>query len=117
MIVENLTYIIGEKMSSRLIKLEDGTLIEVEVSDDEPMEVSAKGAHDVSSSFDKVKPALLNACRPILEMWKELSDEVHIEQAAVEIGFSFEGEGNIYVTKAKASSNIKVTLTLKPKVK
>lgn len=103
-------------MSSKLIRLEDGTLVEVEVSDDETSHVSEKDAHDVSSSLDKVKPVLLKACRPIASVWKELNQEMQIDQAEVEIGFSFEGEGNIYITKAKAASNLKVKLILKPKV-
>jgi hypothetical protein len=40
---------------------------------------------------------------------------VAIETAEVTINFSFEGEGNIYVTKAKAGSNLSVKLILKPK--
>ena len=103
-------------MSSKLIKLDDGILVEIDASDDEMSEVSDKSASHVSASLDRVKPILLKACRPIAEVWKELNQDVHIDQAEIEIGFSFEGEGNIYITKAKASSNIKVKLILKPKV-
>jgi Trypsin-co-occurring domain 1 len=102
-------------MSSKLIRLKDGTLVEIEVPDDEMSEVNDKNARDVSSSFDKVEPALIKACRPIAAAWTALSQEVEIEQAEVEIGFSFESEGNIYITKAKAASNLKVKLVLKPK--
>jgi hypothetical protein len=103
-------------MGSKLIKLDDETLVEIEVSDDEIAEISYRGARHVSASLDRVKPILLKACRPIAEVWRELNQDVQIAQAEVEIGFSFEGEGNIYITKAKASSNIKVKLILKPKV-
>ena len=103
-------------MGSGLIKLESGILVEVEWSDDEPREVSDRGSRKVSASIDKIRPILVEACRPIAQAWEELRQDVQIEQAQVEIGFSFEGEGNIYITKAKAASNIKVTLTLKPKV-
>jgi hypothetical protein len=44
-----------------------------------------------------------------------MNQDMILEQAEVEIGFSFEGEGNVYVTKAKASSNLTVKLILKPK--
>jgi hypothetical protein len=101
-------------MASKLIKLEDGTLVEVEVSEGEARQVSSSAADKVNTTFDKIKPILVKTCRPIAEAWKELNQEMHIEQAEIEIGFSFEGEGNLYVTKAKASSNLKVTLTLKP---
>jgi Trypsin-co-occurring domain 1 len=104
-------------MNSKLIKLEDGTLIEVAISDDELREVAAKDASWVASSLDRIKPILLNACRPIASMFQEIDREMQIDQAEVEIGFSFESEGNIYITKATATSNLKVKLTLKPRVK
>jgi hypothetical protein len=43
-----------------------------------------------------------------------MNKEMEIEQAEVEIGFSFEAEGNLYITKSKASANLTVKLTLKP---
>lgn len=102
-------------MTSKLIELEDGTLIEVEVPEDEAQQISSKFADRVSTTFDKIKPILVKTCRPIAAAWKEINQEMPIEQAEVEIGFSFEGEGNVYVTKAKAASNLKVKLVLKPK--
>ena len=55
------------------------------------------------------------AVTPVSEVWSELNQEVEVESAEVTINFSFQGEGNIYVTKAKAGSNLSVKLTLKPK--
>jgi hypothetical protein len=40
---------------------------------------------------------------------------MQIEQAEIQIGFSFEGEGNLYVTKSKAGANLTVKMVLKPK--
>lgn len=102
-------------MGSQLIKLEDGTLVEVEVRGGEMDEISSDNARAVKASFEKVQDVLKNVCRPIISMWQELNQEVQVEQAEVEIGFSFESEGNVYITKAKAGSNIKVKLVLKPK--
>jgi Trypsin-co-occurring domain 1 len=101
-------------MATKLIKLEDGTLIEVEVEEAEARQIAGSVADRVNSTFDKIQPILVKTCRPIMAAWKELNKEMEIEQAEVEIGFSFEGEGNIYITKAKASSNVKVKLVLKP---
>lgn len=101
-------------MATKLIKLEDGTLIEVEVQEEDARQIAGSVADRVSSTFEKIQPILVKTCRPIMAAWKELNKEMQIEQAEVEIGFSFEGEGNIYVTKAKASSNVKVKLVLKP---
>jgi Trypsin-co-occurring domain 1 len=101
-------------MATKLIKLEDGTLIEVEVEEEDARQIVGSVADRVNSTFDKIQPILVKTCRPIMAAWKELNKEMQIEQAEVEIGFSFEGEGNIYITKAKASSNVKVKLVLKP---
>ena len=64
---------------------------------------------------DKIKPIIMNAIRPLSSAWKEISQELYIDQAEVELGLSFEGEGNIYITKAKAGANLNIKLTLKSK--
>ncbi|GGA52630.1 hypothetical protein [Okeania sp. KiyG1] len=40
---------------------------------------------------------------------------MEIQQAEVEVSFNFEGEGNLYITKAKAGAYFMVKLVLKPK--
>jgi hypothetical protein len=103
-------------MSTRLIKLQDGTLLEVEVSPGEAQQISGGSiAKKVEATFDKIKPTLINACRPITEVWQELNKEMQVSQAEVEIGLSFAVEGDIYIAKSKSDANIKVKLTLKPK--
>lgn len=103
-------------MATKLIRLEDGTLIEVEVSPGEAQQIAGGSmAKKVNSTFDKIKPTLINACRPITEVWQELNKDMHISQAEVEIGLSFAVEGDIYIAKSKADANLKVKLTLKPK--
>lgn len=102
-------------MNTKLIQLEDGTLVEVEVQEGQVQEISGSFADRVNSTFDNVKPILLKTCRPIAAAWKEINQEMHIEQAEVELGLSFEGEGNLYVTKTKAGANLTVKLVLKPK--
>lgn len=102
-------------MATKLIELEDGTLVEVEVPDDQAKQISSRSADPVSSTFDKIRPILVNVARPIAQAWQEISQEIQIEGAEVQISFSFEGEGNIYITKAKAGSNLTVKLTLKPR--
>ena len=103
-------------MATKLIKLEDGTLVEVEVPPDQAQQISGGFADRVNETFDKVRPILVNTCRPIAAAWKEISQEMEIEQAEVQLGLSFEGEGNLYITKSKAGANLTVKLVLKPKV-
>ncbi|MEM6501876.1 MAG: CU044_2847 family protein [Cyanobacteria bacterium P01_C01_bin.89] len=102
-------------MATKLIQLEDGMLVEVETEENEAKQISSRAADAVKSSFEKIKPLLKTAIKPIAEVWKDLDQEVEIESAEVTINFSFEGEGNIYVTKAKAGSNLSVKLVVKPK--
>lgn len=102
-------------MATKLIELEDGTLVEVVALENEVQQISGGFAKQVNKTFDNIKPLLINICRPIMAAWDELNQDMHIEQAEIELGLSFEGEGNIYVTKATASANLVVKLTLKPK--
>ncbi|NEQ75539.1 MAG: hypothetical protein F6K24_33480 [Okeania sp. SIO2D1] len=102
-------------MATRLIELEDGILVEAEVPENEAQPISTNGIKEVKSSFAKVKPILISISRPIAEAWQEINKDMEIEQAEVEVGFNFEGEGNLYITKAKAGTNLKVKLVLKPK--
>jgi hypothetical protein len=103
-------------MATRLIELEDKTLIEIEIPGDQVEPIAGGVANKVDSTLKKIKPVLVNACKPIIEAWHELNQEMHIEQAEVELGLSFEGEGNIYVTRSKTGANLGVKLILKPKV-
>ncbi len=102
-------------MDTRLIQLDDGTLIEVNASPDEATDISSRFAEKVDSTFDKIKPMLMNVCRPIASVWKEVNKEMQAEQAEIELGLSFEGEGNLFVTRSKASANLPIRLIVKPK--
>ena len=84
-------------MATKLIELEDGILVEVEVPEDQARQISSHLADKVSSTFDQIQPILVKTCHPIIAAWKEISEDIQIEQAEVELGFSFEGEGNLYV--------------------
>ena len=101
-------------MGTKLIRLEDGILVEVEASGNEVQAV-AGFADSVDATFSKIKPVLLKACRPVVSALRDMSNEIDIEQAEIEVGFSFEGEGNVYVAKAKLGANVIVRMTLKSK--
>jgi len=104
-------------MSTKLIKMGDGTLIEVEASSDDIQQISSKAAQQVQDTLPRIKPLLINICKPVLAAWKEMSQDMDIQQAEIELGLSFEGEGNVYIAKAKSGANLSVKLTLKPKPK
>jgi hypothetical protein len=49
-------------------------------------------------------------------VWQELNREMSVDQAEVELGLGFQGEGNLFVTKAVGRANFTVKLTMSPKV-
>jgi len=104
-------------MSTKLIELQDGFLVEVETQEGEVEQIAGgNGVNQVQGTIDKIKPLLLKVCKPICAVWEELDTDMYIEQAEVEIGLGFEAEGNIFVTKAKTTANLTVKLTIKPKI-
>ena len=77
----------GERryVASKLIELSDGTLVEIEVPENRAQPISGGAAEKIKdATIDTIKPIILKACRPISEVWKELDQDMHIEQAEVE---------------------------------
>ena len=102
-------------MSEKLIELEDGVFVMVEVSEDEARPISGGAADRVASSFDKIKPILKSACKPVAEVFRELNREMEVDQAEINLGLGFEGEGRLFVVSGKGKANVSVKLTLKPR--
>src|SRR5215210_6834188 len=109
-----MPYLTENIMATKLIRLEDGTLVEVEAQPNAVEQISSRTADRVEESLDKIVPILVKVCQPITAAWQQLNQDMLLEQAEVELGLSFEGEGNIYITKAKAGANLTVKLVLKP---
>jgi hypothetical protein len=106
-------------MAMKLIKLDNGLMMEVEVSQDEIEQIS--GGRDeviekVQSSMGAVESILKESVKPIVSAYETLNQDVVLERAEVEIGIGFSAEGNIFIAKGKGSANLKVKLVLKPKV-
>lgn len=103
-------------MSSKLIELEDGILIEIDDPAGKAQEISGGAAERIKdATIDRIKPILLKAVKPILDVYQELNRDMQVRQAEVQIGFGFEAEGNLYITKAKGNANLIVKLVLEPK--
>lgn len=100
-------------MASKLIRLEDGTLVEVEVTGNEVQQISGGVAEKVDAVMNNIKPTLLNACQPIVAAVKSLRKDVDIEHVEIEVGLSFDIDGNIYIAKAHVGANILVRMVLK----
>jgi hypothetical protein len=101
-------------MSSKLIQLKDGVLVEVEAPASQSRELSGSFADKVNANIDKIKPILTSVTQPILATWDEIKQNVLVDQAEVELGLSFDIEGNVYIAKTSVSANITIRLVLKP---
>ena len=103
----------------KLIELENGLMMEVEVSQDEIEMISGGIDNDVikkvQSSMGTIEAILKESVTPIVSAYKTLNQDVVLERAEVEIGIGFSAEGNIFIAKGKGSANLKVKLVLSPK--
>lgn len=100
-------------MAIQLIRLGDGTLVEVEIDSDKSEAISGGAARRVDSTLESLAPLLIKTCKPIVLAWKEIKQSINIDSAEIEINLSFEAEGNLYIAKSKGGANLKVKLTLK----
>lgn len=100
-------------MASKFIRLDDGTLVEVEVAKDEAQQIAGGAAKKVDATLEKIKPVLLKMCQPIVTSVKSLREDVDLEQVEVEVALSFDFEGNIYIAKTNFGANVLVRMTLK----
>jgi len=105
-------------MSKKLIELENGLLMEVDVPESE-IEMISGGENDiiqkVESSMSSIEKMLITSVEPITQVYQALNQDVILDRAEVEIGIGFSAEGNIFIAKGKGSANLKVKLVLSPK--
>lgn len=102
-------------MGTKLIKLADGTLVQVKVTESDVQQISGKLADKVEATFSKITPVLLKVCKPVAEAVAEVRQDVELEQVEIEVGLSFEAQGNIYITQATLGANIVIRMKLKSK--
>ncbi|HYT02949.1 MAG TPA: CU044_2847 family protein, partial [Candidatus Acidoferrum sp.] len=88
--------------------------VEVEIPEAQSRQLAGSFADKVNANIDKIKPILTSVAQPILETWNEINQDMLVEQAEVELGLSFDIEGNVYITKASVAANITIKLVLKP---
>lgn len=106
-------------MSKKLIELENGLLMEVDITQSE-IEMISGGNNDmvkkVQSSMGTVEKMLIQSVQPIINAYTVLNKEMVLKEAEVEIGIGFSAEGNIFIAKGNANANLTVKLVLAPKV-
>lgn len=98
---------------SKLIYLDNGGLVEVKVSKYEAKEISARQADMTFSDFSQVENALCKIATPVINSIKRLHDKDDAKVSAeIELGLSFEAEGNLYITHNKVDANLNVKLVI-----
>ena len=97
---------------TRVITLNDGLEVEVEVDNNETSEISNDDV--VNSSIDRLQQLLSRVMQPISNTYRELNKDVNIESTKVTIGVKVGVEGNFILAKSSAGANIQVEMTLKP---
>jgi hypothetical protein len=97
------------------VELQDGIWVQVETSEPQLRRIVDKGAEKrLESGIEMIRPILLKACAPVIDVWKELNREMAIGQAQIELGIGFSAEGNVFIASGKATANLTVRLTLDP---
>ncbi|MBN2603376.1 MAG: hypothetical protein JXA91_04510 [Candidatus Thermoplasmatota archaeon] len=100
-------------MGSKLNELEDGVLVEAEFFSNQMQQISGNFSRKVDTAIESIKPILMRISKPVIEACKEMDKESMVEQAEIEVGFGFEGEGNIYITKSKVGANLNIKMIIK----
>lgn len=97
---------------TKILKLNDGVEVEVEIKDDQAQEIS-DSALSVNTSLNQLQTLLTKVVEPISNTYKELSKDMSIESAKISIGVKIGIEGNFILAKSTAGANIQVELTMK----
>lgn len=88
-------------MATKLIELENGILVEVDAREGEARRISGSVAERIGANLEKIQPVLIAISQTIAQSWEAINKNLKIEKATVELGLSFEAEGNVFITKAK----------------
>ena len=102
-------------MASKLIELEDGILMEVDVPEDQLRQISGRARDRVDSAISAIEPILLKACKPVANVLGELNKDMSVHEVEVEVGLGFEAEGNFFIAKGKTNASLTIKLKLTPK--
>jgi hypothetical protein len=101
-------------VSTKLIELEDGILVEVRTQEDGFEALSSRTADRVGATIDSIGPLIVKLCSPIGGALKDLKSLVDIDHVEVALSLGFEVEGNMYVARSKADANVSITFSITP---
>ena len=104
-------------MASKLIELEGGILMEVDVPQEQVQQISGGGLQitQVSNSLNAIEAILRKACQPVANVLTELNKDMSVNEVEVGIELGLEAEGNFFIAKGKSNASLSIKLKLTPK--
>jgi hypothetical protein len=105
-------------MSTELIQLQDGLLVEVQSNpEDTPRQIAASAAELAEGAMDQARELLLKAVQPLASVWGELNRDLTIDEVEIQLGLGFEAKGKLFIVQGTGSANLRFTLKVRPKTR
>lgn len=101
-------------MATKLVRLYDDVLVEVETGEDGPDRISSNAARRAELALESVQDLLRKAVKPVTSVWAELNRDVTIDEVEISLALGFEAEGNVFIARGTGSANLTFKLTLRP---
>jgi Trypsin-co-occurring domain 1 len=100
-------------MSTELIKLKDGTYVEVQAPPEEFELLSSRRAKLVDAAIDNITPLITRVCDRVSVAMCDLVGRADVEEAEISLSLGFEIGGDVYIARSKADANLTVTVRMK----
>lgn len=97
-------------MGSKLIKLEDGVLIEVEALVGQERLLSAFDSEKVNKKWTDVIEQIQKFATRFNDVWNRLHSDSSAEEATIKLGFNLSGQGDLYIAKLSAGATIEISI-------
>jgi hypothetical protein len=99
-------------MSTELIKLRDGTLVEVQAPKDGFQQLVSRRAKFVDATMDSITPLITKVCDRVTAAMEDLIGRADVAQAEVSVSLGFEVSGDLYIARSTTDANLTVKLVL-----
>ncbi|MBW0278875.1 hypothetical protein OCF84_02950 [Shewanella xiamenensis] len=95
----------------KIVKLNDGLEVEIEINEKQAREISSTKI--VDSSIQEIQEILSRVIKPISNTYKELNKEVNISETKVTLGVKLGIEGNFFIAKSSTEAHLQIEITLR----
>ena len=95
----------------KIVKLNDGLEVEVELDDTQARQISLD--KKIDTSIDDISGFLSKVIKPISNTYRELNKEINIAETKVTIGVKIGIEGGFILAKSTAEAHIQVEMVMR----